>query len=290
MRRGAPAYLNLCKLRVAALSSFSAAVGGIVPAHGMTRQTAGLVIGVFVLACGASAMNQYQERDTDARMPRTAQRPIPSGRISRANVLTFSLFLLVSGLAITFLSGGMSAAILGVLAVAWYNGIYTTLKQWTAFAVVPGAVVGALPVGMGWVAAGGSISDPRVFALCFFFFMWQIPHSWLFTVRYGSEYEAAGLPSLTALFSKHQLLRINFIWVVSTAVSCVLITGSGVARSSAVNTCLVMLSSWLIWSGVRLLLWPKTEDVFAPAFRRSNIFLFFVLALLAADSFISPMS
>ena len=114
------------------------------------------------------------------------------------------------GFLVLLLGANLTAALLGMLAVGWYNGIYTPLKRITAFAVVPGAIVGALPPAIGWVAGGQSLGDMRLLALGFFFFMWQIPHFWILTVRCGSDYQAARIPSLTAIFSSAQLARITF--------------------------------------------------------------------------------
>jgi heme o synthase len=276
-------YGELCKVRIALFSAFSTATGFTVSSGQITPQMVVLVLGVFLLACGASVLNQHQEKDIDALMPRTKDRPIPSIRIRPLDALYFSLILICSGLFALLLVSGPSAPLFGLFALGWYNGVYTFLKRKTSFAVIPGALLGAVPVAIGWTAGGGIMNDPKLWMICFFFFMWQIPHSWLFILNYGREYEMAGLPSLTAVFSKAQLVRINFIWMISVAVSCLLMTVSGAIRSSAVNVSLFILSVWLIGNGIRLFGASGRGSAFSLAFSRINIYMFFVMSLLTAD-------
>ena len=185
MKTSLSSYIELCKIRIALLSSFSAATGFLLAATELRPEIIILILGVFLLACGSSGLNQYQERETDAAMPRTGNRPLPSGRIKPVNALYFSLWLLFSGTSTLLLTGALSAPLLGLFAVAWYNGVYTFLKKKTAFAVVPGALIGAIPPAIGWIAGGGAMGDTKLLMLCFFFFLWQVPHSWLFIMHYG---------------------------------------------------------------------------------------------------------
>jgi len=142
-------------------------------------------IGIFILACGSSALNHYQEKDKDSLMERTKNRPIPSGRISPDRALFVALALSVAGAWLLYYSSGFLAMQLGILALIWYNGIYTPLKRKTAFAVIPGSLIGAIPPAVGWVAGGGNMLNPNLFLLLFFFFIWQVPHFWLLLLKYG---------------------------------------------------------------------------------------------------------
>jgi protoheme IX farnesyltransferase len=279
----ASTYAELCKLRISCSTTLSA-VTGFLLAGGTARHICTMLAGVFFLACGACSLNQYQERRVDALMPRTAGRPLPSGRLRPIDAFIFSVLLLTAGAAF-LIRAGQAPFLLGLCAVLWYNGFYTLLKNKTAFAVIPGALIGALPVAIGWASAGGNALDPRMFFLCFFFFMWQVPHFWLFAEKHGDEYSKAGLPSMTSFFSERQLSRINFIWMSAAGVSCIFIAAIGVARNSGVNLMLLGLSMWIMWNGGKLL-GKKGNAHAGTAFSRINIYMVFVTLVLAADRFI----
>jgi len=138
-----------------------------------------LALGVWFLTAGASALNQAQEREIDARMSRTCMRPLATGRLSLPAGLGISLGLLGFGLMILAATGSTRVVLLGLFAVIWYNGVYTPLKRITPFAVLPGALCGALPPVMGWVLAGGAMFDYPIMLLCAVIVLWQVPHFWL---------------------------------------------------------------------------------------------------------------
>jgi protoheme IX farnesyltransferase len=236
--------------------------------------------GVFILACGASALNQYQERNIDALMMRTNSRPVPAGMIEESHSLYIAVSLIVTGEFIILLSGGWMVAGLGLFALVWYNLVYTYLKQVTAFAAVPGAVVGAIPPAMGWIAAGGSLNDYALLPLCFFFFMWQVPHFWFLLFSHEEDYKRSDLPALVKIFNRDQFGRIAIIWTVATAVSLFLIPLFGIIISDLAMFMLGIASVWLIWCGSLHL--QKTNDVVAyyTAFKSMNIYMLIVMAVL----------
>lgn len=277
-------YVGLCRMKVSLFSALSACSGFLL-ARGGAGWPAGVVVAVFILACGASALNQYSERKTDALMRRTRSRPLPSGRMGARRALLFSVLLLFSGCALLVAAGNTYALALGVFTVAWYNGVYTWLKKKTAFAAFPGGLVGAMPPAIGWAAAGGSLIDPKLLFLCFFFFMWQVPHFWLFLLDHGEEYIGAGLPSLTSVFDEDQIVRMSFVWISSVAVSCMFIGASGMTRSLAVNASLVAVSVWLIGNGVRLLRKKGRMEGGSFAFKGMNAGMVIVMIVLVAGSF-----
>jgi protoheme IX farnesyltransferase len=210
-------YLILCRAWISLFAACSAATGFFL-APG--RHASGVLIpvaSVFLLACGASALNQYQERDIDAKMKRTRGRPLPSGALTPSRAMTVSAALMLAGLSLAFLNGPV-AFTLGLLALVWYNGIYTPLKRTTAFAAIPGAAVGMIAPAIGW-ASGGAAFDGKIASICFIFFLWQVPHFWLLVLRHGDDYERAGLPSLTKVMTKAQIARITYAWITAAVVA-----------------------------------------------------------------------
>ena len=113
-------------------------------------------------------------------------------------------------------------------------------------AAVPGGVVGAIPPVIGWVAGGGDPFDPRIASVAFFFFMWQVPHFWLLLIfSCGSDYERAGLPSLTRTFSVAQISRITFMWILGTVMASVLIPLFGLVDDPWVIAGFFAAGGWL---------------------------------------------
>lgn len=272
--------VELCKIRIALFSMLSAVAGFMLAADRLNWKIPVMMTGIFLLSCGASGLNQYQERVGDKLMLRTRTRPIPSGRLRPLHALCVSLALIFSGLIVLLAGGGLIASGLGVFAVLWYNGVYTTLKRKSSFAVIPGSLTGALPPAIGWVSGGGLFSDPHLWALGLFFFMWQVPHSWLIQVTHAEDYERAGLPSLLRTFSRDQALRIIFIWIFSTAIICLLIPMYGMVASPVVRLALIAAALWVVLNATGLLR-EKTTSAFA--FCNSNKYILIVMLLLFCD-------
>ena len=272
-------YLELCKIRISLLSSLSAAAGFALSAFGVKAQLMFLIPGVFFLACGACSLNQYQERHLDAVMTRTRNRPLPSGKIKPHSALLFSLLLMAAGL-ILLIELSLISAGLGLFAVLWYNGVYTCLKKKSAFAVIPGALTGAAAPAIGWVSGGGPLTDHRIGVLCLCLFLWQVPHTWLLHLDYKEDYKKAGLPSLTDLFTETQLLRIIFIWIISTSVAALFLS-TGMMQTPFITFFIFAISSWLFYWGFKLL---RDRDIpYALVFNKINIYMIFLLIIISLD-------
>ncbi len=278
--------LELSKVKITFAVSLTT-ITGYVLASG--RFDAGLILptlGIFLLACGSSALNHYQERDRDAQMERTRNRPIPSGRISANGALITALILSGAGSLLIYYGSGMVALQLALLALIWYNFIYTPLKKKTAFAVVPGSVIGALPPLVGWVAGGGSLADPRALIIAFFFFIWQVPHFWLLLLKYGKEYEKAGYPSLTSIYSGKQIRYTTFIWTMATGVTALMLPAFGVVNTLFFSIGTLLATLWLVIIFVKLL--RVSDEGFNPGFyfMKINYFVLFMIIFLSVDSLI----
>jgi len=279
--------LELAKIRISFLATFSASAGFVLASQEIPGEMILPVSGIFVLACGSCALNQYQEREIDQRMERTKSRPIPSGRLNPKAALRISIGLVLSGSLILFFGAGGPAFALGLFAVFWYNLVYTPLKRKTAFAVVPGALVGAIPPALGWVAAGGRLLDPRIGAIALFFFLWQIPHFWLLLLDASKDYENVKLPSITKTFSQEQIKRIVFVWLLSTGVSSLTIPLFGFLNSSFFYFPLVAAALWLFWNAIILLRSNGDQGLCRAAFMKLNAYTVLIISLLSADGLLS---
>ncbi len=154
------------------------------------------IIGTSLLAAGASALNQWWESDLDARMRRTASRPIPAGILTPLTVLAFGVAISIVGLAWLVFAVNLLTAFLGALTLATYVFLYTPLKQTTELNTWVGAIPGALPPLMGWTAATGQLGAGgwSLFAILFF---WQLPHFMAIAWLYRDEYAQAGFRMLS---------------------------------------------------------------------------------------------
>ena len=155
------ALLNLTKFRLCAAVAFSAAAGFVIARREITSEIFAPALGTFLLACGCCGLNQFQERKIDARMERTSRRPLPARKMKPGTALSISLGLMALGLSVLFLKAHVLAGALGLFAALLYNGVYARLKPRTTLAVIPGAMVGAVPPTIGWVSGGEALLADR---------------------------------------------------------------------------------------------------------------------------------
>jgi protoheme IX farnesyltransferase len=203
--------------------------------------------------------------------------------------LFIALLLILLGL-LTLTSAAHNASallLLGVFAVFWYNALYTYLKRFTAFAAVPGALIGAIPPLIGYSAAGGRLGDPLILLVAIFFFIWQIPHFWLLMLMMGDQYRDAGLPAITAKFARPQLARITFTWMLATAAGGLAFpTLRHIGIALPWSLVLVVASFWLAAKGTGLLHENLVDDstVMRKAFRQINAYGVMVMACLSLSA------
>ena len=287
MKKWIKILLELNKVRITVAVTLTTMAGYILAKGTVDFEMVMPVLGIFILACGSAALNHIQDRDKDAIMPRTSNRPIPSGDLSTSMALVIGLSEIIIGSALIYYGSGFLAMQLGILALIWYNGIYTPLKRKTAFAVIPGSVIGAIPPLVGWVAAGGSLLDPKAMVLGLFFFMWQVPHFWLLMLKYGEEYNKAGFPSITSKISKQQVKNSTFLWTVATAVSALMVAMSGLISLLIFKIMILAASIWLIAVFSKLLN-PHTQN-FNPFyyFMRINYFVLIMILVLSIEPLVN---
>lgn len=277
---------DLTKIKITVFVTLTTAVGFIAAAGKLTSVFVEVCFGLLLLACGSAVINHIQEWRTDALMKRTKSRPIPSGKISVKSAVILSAVLLLSGSVLLYYSGGKLALGLAVLNLLWYNGFYTPLKRVSSLAILPGALVGAIPPAVGWVAAGGYIFDKEIIIICFFFFIWQVPHFWLLLMSLDQEYKKAGFPTITKYFSRDQLSRIIFTWMVATVVTGLLIPFFNLIEFSYVYYLLFIGGVWLTWNSAKLLSREVENISFKFAFRDINLFALLVVVVISIDKLI----
>ena len=190
--------LTLAKPRLNALVVATTA-GGYYMAARTAIDPLSLVLtcaGTALVASGASAFNQVEERDTDALMARTRRRPVAEGRMSPAEGRLVGATLSATGLVVLWLASTMPATLVALATLAIYVLIYTPLKRRSSFSTVVGAVPGALPPLVGWAGAGGSLAVIEPWVLFLIMFVWQLPHFLAIAWMYRDDYARAGLPML----------------------------------------------------------------------------------------------
>jgi len=277
------AFLELVKIRITFFVGMSAAFGYILAANNVSINMILPVFGIFLLSCGSAVLNHYQERTTDSLMHRTNERPLPTGIVSPTTALVLVFVLAISGGLMVYLTSNFTALVLSLMAFLWYNAIYTPMKKVTAFAVIPGSFVGALPVMAGWAAAGGSILDPRLIAVSVFFFIWQIPHFWLLMDIYSYDYERAGFPTLRKYFGKKTLAVLTFAWIVILSLTSLLFITTKVVNNIFVDTVIVMLGSWLVVGTHPIILNSGDKRIDKAAFLKINVYVLAVTLLVMID-------
>ncbi len=193
-------WLELTKPRITSMVVFTALVGFVTASSGSpwSPLLVAALTGTGLVAAGASVLNQVMERETDALMQRTRERPLPSGRVQPVEAGAFGALLTAAGLAgLLWLCGPLAAAV-AFATWASYLFLYTPLKRRTPLATLVGAVPGALPPVIGWAAARGSL-DAGASILFAILFLWQVPHFLAIAWLYRDDYARAGFPMLPVL-------------------------------------------------------------------------------------------
>lgn len=193
-------YLELTKPRIVFLELIVATAAACLAAPHVldTRVLLFALIGTGLVAASASIANQWWERLNDARMPRTANRPLPTGRISASQAIVLSVVCLVIGMALLLWRVNILTAVLGLASWILYVPIYTPLKTRSPFNTTVGAVAGAIPILMGWTATGTPL-NLTAWSLAAVLFLWQFPHFMAIAWLYRHDYATAGHKMLTVV-------------------------------------------------------------------------------------------
>lgn len=271
-------YLQLSKLKIMLPVSLTGFTGYFLLNPHFSIKLVLVSLGILLMAVSASSLNQIQERRLDSLMNRTHHRPLPAGRISLSHAIIFTIASFFAGIFLIFTEGNLLASLIGLFTVFWYNVVYTYSKRISSFAVVPGALTGALPPLIGWIAAGGGIFDKPIIFIEFLFFTGQIPHFWLLILKYGEEYSKAGIPSLTDHFNTGQIKRLTFSWILTSVIAAIFLCYFEIIKSIPVIIILLTASIFLIWEFIPLLK-DKAEN---KTYKKYSILLdsYFLLVLI----------
>lgn len=224
------AYYELTKPGITGYVMVTAGVSAVVAAGGALAPLTALhaVGGTGISTAGALALNQYFEREVDAVMTRTRNRPLPSGRLRPGQALVFGVGMLASGLAWLAVASGWLPATVAALSGLAYLGVYTPLKSRSYAATLAGAVPGALPTLIGWTAASGSL-DSGALALFAIAYLWQLPHVLGLAWMLKDDYARVGFKLIPAgggrLIGAHMIAATLLLVPVSLTPTLLGITG-----------------------------------------------------------------
>ena len=190
-------YIALTKPRITWLILMSTGMGYFFGLTGAVNLWALLhtILGTGLIASGTAALNQWYERDADARMRRTDQRPLPAGQMDHRKAFGFGVLLSVLGFVELGLGVNWLSAGLGLFTLLTYLCLYTPLKQISPVSTTIGAVPGAMPPLIGFAAASGTLTA-EAWILCAILFVWQFPHFYAIAWMYREDYERAGIKML----------------------------------------------------------------------------------------------
>ena len=207
------AFFELTKPRITFLILVSTALGFYLGSKGKinSNQFALTIIGTFLLAGGAGAINHFVEKDLDKLMDRTQSRPIPAGIISSKNALFFGVSISIFGFVILAASVNYLTAILGLITVLLYIFVYTPLKKITWLNTTIGAIPGAMPALGGWAASANAL-DPNAWILFSILFLWQHPHFYAIALMCKEDYKKAGFQMLPVIENESNRTNRQILW------------------------------------------------------------------------------
>ncbi|HEY7168514.1 MAG TPA: heme o synthase [Candidatus Binatia bacterium] len=282
LRRGAD-FWELAKPRVVLMVLVTAFVGFYVASDGVPNYLTLLqmLFGTGLAAGGTLALNQFLERETDAMMQRTRHRPLPDGRVQPAEAFWFGVVVTVSGLSYLALSVNWMSAWVTALITVTYLLVYTPLKRRSSLCMVVGAIPGALPPVIGWVAARESV-DPGACVLFAIMFLWQVPHTLAIARLYRDDYAKAGIQFLPVIDpeggSANRQIISHCLALLAVSLLPTLLGISGPVYFAAAFA----LGIGLLASGLRLAMNPTSSQARQLLFA-SLIYLPVLLLLMALD-------
>ena len=276
-------YRELAKPRIAAMALITVTVGFFMadPRGEIFVRLAHALLGIAMIAGACGALNQFFERKTDRRMPRTANRPLPSGRMAPAEALAFGVGLAILGTAYLawFVNG--PTAILSVATLLLYVLAYTPMKRMSSWCTIVGAVPGAMPPVLGWAAAGGG---PTVVPVALFgiLYIWQFPHLLAIAWLYRGQYADAGLHMLPGQFPRRGVTGLMSIaWAALLIPVSLLPWQGGMAGNGYAAAAIILGGGYLLCSII--FCWNESPQTARRLLWSSLLYLPTLLAILTFD-------
>ena len=277
-------YLALLKPRVMSLVVFTALVGLLLAPGGVNPVVAIVSLIAITIGAGASgALNMWYDADIDGKMARTAERPVPSGRVKPSEALAFGLVLSALSVAILGLAANWFAGGLLAFTIFFYAVIYTMwLKRWTSQNIVIGGAAGALPPVIGWAVVTNSVGIEAA-VLFLIIFLWTPPHFWALGLLKADDYRAAGVPMLPVTAGGAATARQILVYAILLLPAGVAPSFVGLA-SPAYGVFAGALGGYMIWRAIPILR-SRGEDRRASGrmFGYSLLYLFVIFAALLVD-------
>ena len=240
------------------------------------------MLGGYLMAGGANAINMYIDRDIDARMPRTALRPIPSGRMSAAHVLGFGLTLGAASFALFWLLVNPLSAVLAMAGLLYYVFVYTRwLKRTSPQNIVIGGAAGAFPPLVGWAAATGEVSLTAVYLFLIVFF-WTPPHFWALALVKQKDYGRVGVPMAPNVWGERETMRqMLFYTALLSPITLAPVAYGGLGFLYAAAA--VLLGGWFLFGVVRVM---RAANFTQPAwalYKSSLLYLALLFGAMVVD-------
>ena len=237
------------------------------------------LLGTLLVASGTATLNQWSERNWDAGMRRTANRPLPSGRLTPREALVFGLVLSVGGgLYLAALVNRLSA-LLAISTLLSYLLVYTPLKRRTPLCTLLGAFPGAMPTLIGWAGAAGAITRPSLYLFAVLF-LWQFPHFLAIAVMYKDDYERAGYRMLPSFDSDFRFTRAEIVFFTLALIMTTLLPGMRGQFGISQELVLLLAGAFLLYHSLRLA-GSATRTSASRLLHASVLYLPIVLATMA---------
>lgn len=278
-------YLELCKPRVVALMMLTALVGMQLASQGMVPWNALIfgTTGIALMAASAAAVNHLVDQHIDSIMARTQRRPLPTGRITPRSGWYFAAIIGSIGMAILMIFVNWLTAVLTLLTLIGYAGIYTLyLKRATPQNIVIGGAAGAAPPMLGWTAVTGHL-DPNSLLLVLIIFAWTPPHFWALAIHRREDYAKANIPMLPVTHGV-QFTKINIL------LYTLILTGSSLLPYAVgMSGMIYLIGSLLLNAGFLIyaiaLLCTNNTKIALKTFRYSILYLMALFIFLLIDHF-----